>query len=234
MTTQTTTIHLEWDKGGHIRHRITGHTLPPPRNDRRLWVLAPSASFLLAHQFGSMKPSHGLITCSLIFDMLFDDKYVLTPINSALRGAKIDFIYTGGPSIKLQFHPQHGAFANSDSVEEGVRQLINNYTHYVYSQFDELLRIMIKTSASTAIGMYYRFIEQQIQAQTIGKEKDNWSFSFSVMAAQLVAALSKLFAVPENIPENDKWAKAQTDFLAEQRINLEKQRKNLFTVMGLS
>jgi hypothetical protein len=80
-----TTIHIEWDKGGRISYSISGLIFPPPRDDKKLYVLVPSALFFLAHQFGSMKPSHGLITCGAVIDMLFDKKYVLTPINSVER-----------------------------------------------------------------------------------------------------------------------------------------------------
>jgi hypothetical protein len=185
-----TTIDIEWDKGGRISYRVSGTILPPPRDDKKLYVLAPSALFILAHQFGSMKPSHGLIACGAVMDMLFDKRYVLTPINSALKGAMMDLIYAGS-SIKVLFHPKQGLFANSDSVEEGVRQLTNNYIHYVYTQIDQYAQLVLTTLASIAVAQYFDFIEKQLKANSIGKDRDVWSLSFSLMSGQLVACLPR-------------------------------------------
>ena len=230
---QKTSIKLNWDKAGKINHQISGVSLPPPKNDKLLWVLAPSTPLLLSHQYGSMKPSHGLITSSWIIDMLFENKYVLMPINSALKGANIDFIYSGGPSIKVQFHPQHSIFANSDSLEEGVRQLLNNYFHYVYSMLDGYSRIAIKTIVTLSIGLYFEFIEDQIQDGAIGKGKDNWSTAFPLMSAKIINIVSQKYYVPEKISENEEWARKQTDSLEDKKIKLRSKRNSLFTVMGL-
>jgi len=230
---QKTSIKLNWDKAGKINHQISGVSLPPPRNNNLLWVLAPSTPLLLSHQYGSMQPSHGLITSSWIIDMLFDNKYVLMPINSALKGGIIDFIYTGGPSIKVKFHPQQGIFANSDSVEEGVRQLLNNYYHYVYSMLDGYSRIAVKTITTLAIGLYFTFIEEQIQSRTIGKGKDSWSLAFPSMSAQIISIVSQKYYVPEKHSENEEWARKQTVALEDNKIKLRSKRNSLFTTMGL-
>ena len=233
--TNKTTIHIEWDKGGRVNTSVSGVILPPPRDDQKLYVLLPSAIFLLAHQFGSMKPSQGLITCGTIIDMLYDKRYTLMPINSALKSAMLDLIYAG-PSIKVLFHPKQGLFANSDSVEEGVRQLINNYTHYVSTQIDEYAQMVLITFASISIAQYFDFIEQQLKENSIGKNKDLWSLSFSSLSAKLVAWLSQKYYVPPNgtIAENDKWMKAEIALHEEYRPELENQRKSLFGAMGLN
>lgn len=233
--TDKTTIEIAWDKGGKINYSISGTILPPPRDDKKLYVLLPSAIFLLAHQFGSMKPSHGLITCGTVMDMLFDNKYVLLPINSALKGAMIDFIYAEH-SIKVLFHPKQGMFANSDSVEEGVRQLINNYIHYVHTQIDEYAQLVLTTFTSIAIAQYFDFIEEQLKSKSIGKERDLWSLSFSLLSGKLVAWLSQKYYVPPygTSAENEQWMKAELALHEETRPGLERQRKLLFAAMGLS
>jgi len=234
--TDKTTIHIEWDKSGKISYHVSGITLPLPRDDKKLYVLAPSALFLLAHQFGSMKPSHGLITCGTIIDMLFDKKYVLLPINSALKGGIIDIIYTGESSLKVQFHPKQGLFANSDSVEEGARQLINNYMHYVYTQIDEYAQLVLTTLASIAIGQYFDFIEEQLKTNSIGRDKDVWSLSFPLASGRLVAWLSQKYYLPPygTSAENEKFVQGQLAFQEEQRPILESKRKSLFLAMGLN
>lgn len=208
-------------------------TLPPPRNNRILWVLAPSAPLLLAHQYGSMNPSHSLIISSWIIDMLFDNRYLLMPINNALQGATIDIIYTGGPSVSVQFHPQQSLIANSDSVEEGVRQLLNNYFHYINSMLDEYPRIAFKSISSTAISLYFNVIEGQIRAKFVGRDKDKWSPAFPSISAKMISILSEKYYVPDSSIENEEWARNQTRFLEDQKTKLRSKRNSLFTEMGL-
>jgi hypothetical protein len=233
--TNKTTVDIWWDKGGRISYSVSGSILPPPRDNEKLYVLAPSALFLLAHQFGSMKPSHGLITCGTVIDMLYDKRYVLMPINSALKGAMIDLIYAES-SIKVQFHPKHGLFANSDSLEEGVRQLLNNYIHYVYTEVDEYAQSVLTTMASFAIVAYLDFIEEELRADSIGKDKDVWSMSFPLASSRLVAWLSQKYYVPPygTSAENQKWMKAECVIHEELRPKLESRRSALFAAMGLN
>ena len=235
MGSTKTSIHLEWDSGGAISHRISSTDPSFPTDNFKLWVLAPSAPLLMAHQFGVMKPSHGLIACSRVIDMLFRNKYLIMPINSALNAARIDFIYSGGPSIRLQFHPKHKLFHSSDSIEEGVRQLLNNYTHYVYSQLPEYNQIVFRTIASAAIGMYFEFLSELVQGRQVGKGQDKWSPSFSIMSTQLINGLSEAYYVPEGgrTPDHEEWARKQTDFLDQQLSKLDSQMNSLFLTMGL-
>jgi hypothetical protein len=233
--TDKTTIDIMWDKSGRISHIISGITYPPPRDNKNLYVLFPSAVFLLAHQLGSMKPSHGLIICGTIMDMLFDNKYVLVPINSALKGAMIDFIYAEH-SIKVLFHPKHNMFANSDSLEEGVRQLINNYMHYVYILLDEYAQLLLITFVCLAMTVYFDFLEEQLKANTIGKGNDTWSSSFPLMSGKLIAWLSQKFYVPPygTDAQNEQFKKAQLAFHEEHKPVLERQRKSLYAAIGLN
>jgi hypothetical protein len=182
-----------------------------------------------------MKPSHGLIASNHVIDILFYNRYVLVPINSALKSARLDFIYIGGPSIKIQFHPKQRFLANSDSVEEGVRQLLNNYTQYVYSQIDDYTRIVLKTIATAAIGSYFSFIQEQISKGVIGKGNDQWSMSFPAFSSQIVGFLSKSYYVTEGgrTQENEDWALKQTEHLEEKRTQIESMRDSLFISMGL-
>lgn len=229
------TIHLNWSRLGQVMHHVSGYRPPPPRDDALAWLLAPSGPLLLAHQFGAMKPSHALIVSGWVIDTLFHNRYVIMPINSALSSATIEFIYTGGPAVKVQFHPKHSVFANSDSVEEGVRQLINNYTHYVYSKLDDYLRIVFRTFAVTATGMYYDFLQDQFAAGTLRKGLDRWTLDFPIMAAGLISAVSTNYYVPEggHTSDNEEWARKQTDHLREQLSKLMAMRDSILTAMGM-
>ena len=136
----------------------------------------------------------------------------------------------------MQFHPKHGIFANSDSLEEGVRQLLNNYFHYAYSQVDELTQLMITRLASIAISVYFDFIEEQLRNNLISQTKDNWFPSFPLISNQLITWLSQKYYVPSHgtKSENEKWIEDEMRFLEEQRNMLEDKRESLFLAMGLS
>ena len=128
-----TSISLTWDSNGRIKHEITGFKLPSPRNDSKLWVLAPSVPLYIAHQFGVLKPSYGLFLSSHIIDISFQNKFVLAPINKTLKSAKIELHYRDDGSLGVLFIPSHNLIHNNDSLEEGSRQLIANYYYYVYN-----------------------------------------------------------------------------------------------------
>lgn len=231
----TTSIHIEWDATGHITHSFSGARLAPPRDDLLLWVLAPSAPLFLTHQFGAMKPSHGLIASQQAIDILFYNKYVLTPINSALKAALLDVIYPGGPAVKIQFHPRHGLFANSDSVEEGARQLLNNYMRYVFSQLDDYTRIVVRTITTAGIGAYFDLLQDEMRKGAIGRGRDQWNLSFPALSTQVIGALSQAYYVPEGgrTAKNEEWARKQTEHVEENRIQLESMRESIFVAMGL-
>ena len=226
-----TSIRLQWDRRGRISHHISGYSLPPPKDDKLLWALAPSAPLLLAHQFGSMKPSCGLTTCGRVIDVLFHDKCVLIPIDSALKHARIDLLYT--PHAKVQFHPRQKLFAASENVEEGVSQLLSNYTLYVYSKLDEYNQIGFKTCALAAVRLYFDFLGEQLAVHSIDRGRDRWSPAFSVFAAQLVDTLAQMYYVVPPTYKDEEWARKQTTHLQEQQAVAEGQRESLLSSMGL-
>lgn len=230
-----TSIHISWRGISEMHHRIEGAVLAPPRENQLAWILAPSAPLLVAHQLGVLRPSHALIVSGWILDMLFRDRYVLMPINPALRGARIDFHFTGGPGIKVTFHPEHALFANSESLEEGVRQLINNYTHHVYSQLDEYMAIVVRTMMGMAIGAYQEFLWELVEAGRIGRGRDAWLVDFSQMAGFQIKMISEKYYVPEGgrTAENEEWARQQTEHLVGVLEDIDARRASLLGAMGL-
>ncbi len=152
-----------------------------------------------------------------------------------MKGAAIDFIY-GENSIKVLVHPKHGIFANSDSVEEGLRQLINNHIHYVYTQLDEYAQLLLITFVCLALTVYFDFLEEQLKSNAIGKSNDVWSISFPLMSGKLIAWLSQKFYIPPygSNAQNEQFRQAQLAFHEEHKPVLERQRKSLLTAMGLN
>jgi len=157
------------------------------------------------------------------------------PINTVLRAVRIDFIYSGGPSAKVQFHPKHRLFANSDSLEEGVRLLLNNYLHYVHSMFPEHLQMALQTFTMATIALYYDFLQEQLDAGLIGVGRDRWSLQFSRFSAQLIHTMTVKYFVPPSEPdaETEKWMSEQNQHLQSQLSDLEKHKIVILERMGM-
>jgi hypothetical protein len=231
--TNKTEIYVEWDRGGRISYSMTGN-LPPSKDEARLGYLVPSALLLLGHQLGVMKPSHGLIICGTVLDMLLDNRYILVPINSALKSATIEFLYIKDESVKVQFHPKHGIFANSDSLEEGVRQLLNNYIYFAFTQANEDTKFVYKLAAFAAIEEYFKFIKGQLETNSIGKDNDRWSLSFPPMSNRIIRWVSEHWFVPVSGSETEQWIKETSATVEKQRHIIEGNRSSLFAAMGLN
>jgi hypothetical protein len=230
-----TSINIEWTNGVQIQHTITDFTPTPERSNPIVWILAPSVPLFLALQFGAMRPSQSLIVSGWILEMLFQNRYTLMPINSALRAARIDFVYIGVSSPKIQFHPEHSLFANSDSLEEGVCQLINNYSHHVYSKLDDYMAITVRTFTVVAIGLYFSFLESQVSARAVGRGKDRWSPAFSIYSANTIKVICENYFVLSGgrTQENEQYAQTQTRNLLGKYSEVTTRRNELLTTFGL-
>jgi hypothetical protein len=227
------TIILNWDNAGRINISLAGEKLPTQtENMHRL--LAPGVLLLTAHQFGVFKPSRGLIICDKIIDILFKNKYTFFPINSALKSVTIDSIYMD-TTVKFLVHPKHGLFADSDSLEEGMQQVINNYILYIYNQPDEILQLVIKRYLSVAIELYFRHIEQEMINGHAGKVLDKWTPSFSSFSAKLVNTIISNWVYPKfnSTSEFEGWKKQVMEFLVEQETLLAEKRNSIFEAMRL-
>ncbi len=226
-----TSISLAWDANGRIKHEITGFTLPSPRNDSKLWVLAPSVPLYIAHQLGVLKPSYGLFLCSQVIDISFHSKFVLTPINKTLKGAKIEIHYRDDGSLGLQFIPSHNLIHNNDSLEEGARQLIANYYYYVYNIITHNYQVLLRSFVLGVVSAYCGLLEGAISANAIGPNMDRWDIEFSKWSQVVISKTSSSYYVPE---------KGQTDWVTdreqqhlEMKQELVNRHESLCKRMGL-
>jgi hypothetical protein len=78
--------------------------------------------------------------------------------------------------------------------------------------------------------------EEQLGAKTIGRNKDVWSMSFSLMSSKLIAWLSQKYNVVslDTNAEREKWVKEELTVLEEMKPELESKRMSLFAAMGLN
>jgi hypothetical protein len=228
--TNKTSITLTWDTNGRIQHSITGYSLPSPRNDPQLWVFAPSAPLFVANQLGALKPSYGLILCSQIIDIAFHNKYFLTPINSALKSAQIDFLYLPN-GLSLQFFPKHGFLYNSDSLEDGVRQLVSNYFYYVYNQFTGYHQLELKLLTYAIIDAYLGMLATAYKNNAIGPQLDRWDIDFSRWSAATIQSSSSYYCVP-NEENAHQWEEKQKNLVNDLPDLIEKH-KSLCIEMGI-
>jgi hypothetical protein len=227
-------IDLSWTETGQIGFKVSGVSLPPPRNNQRDWIIAPSAPLLLAHQLGSLKLAKGLIASSNILNMLFGNRYILEPISTVLSKARIVFIYGAGSSIGLQFLPEHSPKAESDSIEESICQLINNYTYFIYSMLDEYLKIVFRTMFVLAISLYLEFVQEQMGAGKV-KTSNDWNISFSLFSAELIRLISSKYYVPEGgrTKDNEQWASNQSAHLEKMNSELDSKLKGILSRLGM-
>lgn len=232
MAENRTSIDLKWDPNGRISHKVSGYRLPHPRDDIDLWVLAPSSIFYATHQLGVFRPSHGLQLISHFVNILFNKNYLLTPVNSTLKSARIDLIYNLDKSISLQFLPQHSLFHNNDSLEEGGRQLVSNYLFYTYSRLSEYYQIAFKTFSCAIVSLYLDFLDKAYTARAIGPKSDIWSIEFSAWSKQVIQGVSPKYYVPDF--GQQEWATNQNKFLSERFPDIIDKHKILCKKMGIS
>lgn len=193
-----TSITLTWDSNGRIKHEITGFTLPSPRNDSKLWILAPSVPLYVAHQLGVLKPSYGLFLCSQIIDISFHSKFVLAPINKTLKSAKIELYYKDNGSLGLKFFPSHKLIHNNDSLEEGIRQLIANYYYYVYNMLTYNYQVLLRSFVLGVVSAYCSLLEGALSANAIGPNMDRWDIEFPKWSQIIISSTSSSYYVPKN------------------------------------
>jgi hypothetical protein len=142
-----------------------------------------------------MKPSNGLILCNQIVDLFLEGRHIQYPINSALKGLSLEYVQ-GKNGVTLAVHPKASLFANSDSVEEGVRQCMNNYIHLIINSMDDRTKIVIKQLIGSALDCYLDFISTKLSDNQIGQDQDRWSLDFSremtVMSQTIVSHYGSL------------------------------------------
>ena len=232
MSDPKTSISLTWDKTGRVTHKITGARLPSPRDDQDLWVLAPSGPLLLANQLGVMRPSSGLIACAHALDIASGQDFLLKPISSALSTAKVEFVYRRDGSLAVLFFPSYSALASSDSLEEGVRQLVSNYLYCVLDQFTAYYQLSIKTLACVIVGAYCDFLADAIAGGLIGPGRDRQTIEFSYWCRDVIRSVSPHYTVPG--AGDDDWFAKQSEFVAGRVEDLRLQHISTSKGLGLA
>lgn len=198
MTQRLSTILLNWDLSGNLNHQISGGYSDLHKD--KLLILAPSLPMLISHQLGAYRPTQGLILCSMIFDFYIYNKHLLMPINSALKKARIEFVKTDRGHVTLQFYPENRLFTNSDSLEEGSRQLLNNYLEYVSNGLPRQTWLIVKALISSTVETYQGFIKREIEQGIIGPRNDKWNRDISNQMAIQTMSIAEIYG-PE-LPED--------------------------------
>jgi len=93
----------------------------------------------------------------------------------------------------LSFKPGHSLFANNDSLEEGVRQFLNNYIFYICEKLKGDLKFIVRGRTLGTIGSYIEMINTAISLGQIGLKKDLWNLSFSTEMAKMTNFLGSTF-----------------------------------------
>lgn len=233
MSDSITSLYLTWDGNGRVKHRITGANLPPPRNDTELWIIAPSGFFFINNQLGVLRPSHGLILCSQAIDISLQRNYLLSPINTTLQAARLDYVYNSG-GLNVRYFPKHSIIHNNDSLEEGTRQLVANNYYTVLNRITDYYQFNIKIFAGSCIANYFDFLESQISSGAIGPNLDRWNLDFSRWQVETVRHSSTKYFQP-NPPESrkDDWRSSMEKALDEVFGKLIKRHKAICKIMRI-
>ena len=238
MADKAGTLNLKWDSSGRISHNIKVENLS---KDPFLWLFAPSAPMLLVQQFGSMKPSYGLKLCSRILEIIRTEKYILTPINTTLKNARIEFVWVQN-FVMLQYFPMHAVIHNNDSLEEGSRQLVANYFYYVFSSLQEYGKLGVKVFSTVGILEYLNFIDNQLQSGNIGLSRDKWNKEFVKFSQETNYYLSSNFVAPDEWHLNPKftkkdtedWVNNSTNMLEEEFLKIDSKLHLITKQMGIA
>ena len=197
---------------------------------------------LITNQLGVMNPSHGLILCSKVLETINTKKYITTPINSTLKGARIDFVWIKNETIMPQYFPIHSIFHNNDSLEEGSRQLVANYFYYVFSKLGKYGKLATKSFTSVAISNYLDFLTGQLQAGRIGAGRDVWNQDFTIDSQTTNYVISTNYYAPEEWRYNNKIPRQQVQDWVKNQISthknvfpeLEEKHRNICAAMGMT
>jgi hypothetical protein len=186
-------IDLKWDSEGRIWHSITeGHG---DTEKDCLLILAPSLPMLVLHQLGAMKPSQGLVLCSRLLDFFIEDRSSILPINKALKGATIQYILLNNQRVIINFNPKHSYFHKSNSLEEGVGQLLNNYAPHVANKLPLEIYERVKGMIGWAIEIYSDFLLDELKTGRIGPRIDKWYIGFTTEIERGFPVFSSMYGL---------------------------------------
>ena len=183
-------ITCTWDEVGQIRQSVHGGY--PSNQEDLAFIIAPSFPMLLSHQLGTLRPSHALILSSNVIDLLKGASHIRRPVNSALKAASIEFAESRSGTT-MQFHPHHGLFANNDSLEEGVRQFIHNYSAHILAKLTGETYLIVRGMAGSVIDQYLELVEHELASGRIGPSWDKWNPSFSANMAVTTGSMANMY-----------------------------------------
>lgn len=230
MATKFGSISITWNQTGKLNIEITSHL---PGEDKIGLLLAPSPALFISHQLGTMKPSHGLILCDGIFNYILNGKHIATPINSTLKAAEIIYLRLPSGNVAINFKPKHPLFHNSDSLEEGVRQLAHNYYPHVFAILTKHPYPLIagKVALSQVIGMYQRLLDALIEEGKITPSNDKWSTVMMIAMAKTNQEITTNYGYDYLIDTKANEAKS---IYTENFRNFYEHHKKLTNLLGLA
>lgn len=144
-------------------------------------------------------------------------------------------IYGRDQSAYIQFHPKHSFLANNDSLEEGARQLINNYFYYVQSLLKGHDLLVVNAFGCIAIRLWLEVLRTLRAEGSLPRGVNRWLPSFSMASASNQYAISTRYIILDdtNGQENEEWAMGQIEWLNNQRIELSAELDEMSAFVGI-
>ncbi len=170
-------INLKWDSNGRLSHKLA--TRLQLNDYQRDDAVAASVPMLISSQLGTLVPHHALVLCTRSLALLERSEHIIEPINSALKKVRIDLWKAAG--VFHTFHPKSRFLANNNSVEEGVRQFLNNYVGYVPRVVSGNFPKRVRDTLLTSIRVYLDIVLSEAQATSIDSAKGNWNIQKAML-----------------------------------------------------
>lgn len=95
-------IDCSWDAVGKVAASITSGSFGDVMTDN-LQLLSPSVPMLVSHQLGTFLPASDLALTSCFIDYIVSRQDMMSPINSTLKGAKLEFFRRSQGGVAIQF-----------------------------------------------------------------------------------------------------------------------------------
>ena len=145
-----TTLQLDWDTNGSIRHRFEDTT--SLSFSKKQSLLAMSMPVLVSSQIGALSVNRSLVLCHHLLNFLSHDEIAIEPINSALSSSYIKFHQ--GENIYQLFFTRKSETADTANVEDGIRQMICNFAWHVNNTVSEELSQQMRDETLISLHFY--------------------------------------------------------------------------------
>lgn len=185
------TIELLWDGKGNIRHQLSSAF---PLSQYQIQdAMAASVPCLVSHQFSSLRPVHAIPLCRSLVNLLESGQARVAPIDTSIKDARIKW-HSQPPLTYVTFHPRIRTFSNGDRVEEGIRQLLYNYTAYVLDWVSSPERDFKITTTKFTLVVMLTYLQETLLPISRQLSQDPTKIDISIIRSGMIPFTKELYS----------------------------------------